>query len=868
MIRYALKRFRRGLGARPLLFLLTVAGVALGVASVVSVQLLNRGAIAAFRQGLSVTSGAADLVVRPRGGSLASSTLVEILATPGVADVRPVQRVSVQVRGPAGAPARHLEILGLDLLSGAGFLRPPSGEEGGEDMVGGSPTVQRELWTTPSLALSASVARDLGEFLGRTLEAGDRLTLGYGSEVREVTVAYVFPGDEGVAAMDLAWSQELFGAGLSQLNVSAAEAPAEGGPLSGATAPGAGGTPSGSSGPPSATSLADALAERLGPGVRITTPAEEGLEGEDLLSAFRLNLTALSLISVFVGAFLVYGTTRASLVRRRGELGVLRSLGASRAQLLALIAGEVAFLGVAGVAVGLPAGYFAARANLDAVSGTVTNLYLLDAIRTLPLPPTIVLLAIGTGLGAAGAGGALPAMETAGARIRTLLSGRERAANSTWSPSRLLLGGAGLLTAALVALATGWIHRGMATAFFLIGAIPLMTPAFIEGLTDWVRPRRLGLAYALKTLAHRLQSVGVAVAGLAVAVAMMVGITVMVASFRASLEGWIERTVRADVYVSAAAWRGDRDTPGLDRTLMDELAALPGVEAVDQIRGFQGRASGRPVALRGVHLAMLEPETRFQILDGADVPSTDGVYVSEPFARKAGLDPGDPVVIETPAGPVEATVIAVVRDYGSEAGAITMDAAQLEAWFGPGDPQGAALYVEPDTDLDDVLARVDALTRGYGLTVRSNRSLRENALRIFDQTFRITVVLQAMALLIATVGVTLTLIVLGTDEAGQLALYRALGASRGQIFRFFVAKGTAIAVLGSLLGTAAGLALAAVLVHVVNPAYFGWSLDTHVPLSTLAGQMAWVFVAAAAASSVPALDASRPASAALNPVEA
>ena len=862
MIRYALKRFLKGLGARPVLFVLTVAGVALGVASVVSVQLLNQGAIAAFRQGLAVTSGGADLVVRPVGGSLSSGALARALGTPGVTDVQPAQRVSVLIEGVGDAPVRYQEILGLDLLGGSTLFPQPVEGAGDSPREGPDATL---LWTGPGVALTESTARELAEHLGRPLALGDRLTLGHGTRTHEVRVAYVFPGEDLPALMDLAWSQELFGSGLTQLNVTVSQNPQDG----------EGPTPTRTTEPlaedaalAAIQDVAVALQERLGPGVRITTPSQEGLEGEDLLSAFRLNLTALSLISVFVGAFLVYGTTRASLVRRRGELGVLRSLGASRGQLLALIAGEVGFLGLAGVAIGLPAGYLAARANLDAVSGTVTNLYLLDAIRSLPLSPGVVLLAVATGLAAAAAGGALPAVETVGARIRSLLSGREGRPFSGWRPWKLLLGAAALWGAAGAVLATGWIHRGMATAFFLIGAVPLMTPAFIEALTRGVHPKRLGLAYALRTLAHRLQSVGVAVAGLAVAVAMMVGITVMVASFRASLSGWIERTVQADVYVSSAAWRGDRDTPGLDAGLVARMTGNPGVEAVDLVRGFRGRASGRPVALRGVRLDLLEPGTRFQVLRGSETQQASGVYVSEPFARKTGLGPGDAVAIETPEGVVQPPILAVVRDYGSEAGAITMDIGQMARWFGPGEPQGAALYVRDGVDADAVLAQVGDLTRGYGLSVRSNRALRENALQIFDQTFRITVLLQGMALLIATVGVTLTLIVLGTDEAGQLALYRALGATRGQVFRFFVAKGTVIAAIGAVLGTVAGLALAAVLVHVVNPAYFGWSLDTHVPVRTLMEQTVWVLAAAAVASLVPAASASRPASTALNPVEA
>ncbi|MGI9628365.1 MAG: ABC transporter permease, partial [Longimicrobiales bacterium] len=244
------------------------------------------------------------------------------------------------------------------------------------------------------------------------------------------------------------------------------------------------------------------------------------------------------------------------------------------------------------------------------------------------------------------------------------------------------------------------------------------------------------------------------------------------------------------------------------------------------------------------------------------------VYVSEPFARKTGLSVGDAFDLDTPQGTVSPRVAAVLRDYGNERGAITMDLGQMDRWFGAGDPHGAALYLDAGADLDEVTARVELAAAEYGVTVRPNRFLRANALEVFDQTFRITLILQAMALVVATVGVMLTLFVLGYDEAGVLALYRALGATRGQVFRFFVAKGIAIALIGTVLGLAAGAALAWLLIFVTNPSYFGWSLDAHVPGLQILGQVGWILGAAALASIYPAFLASRPQPRALNPIEA
>ena len=833
MVGYLWKQLRHRRRS-PLLFLLTVVGVALGVASVVTIQLLNRAAVAAFEETLEINTAAAGLIVRPYGPTLDETVLPAILATRGVEGADPLHETSVRLG--AGSPesgARHLTVLGIDLLSG----RVGSSIEMGAAIEAG------DLVSAPGIALPEATAADLG------LREGDEIVLGHGSRLHRISVAGVLPGGQASGVMDIAWSQDLFGPDLTQINVH--------------LAPGV-----------EAASVASLLQPRLGPGVRITTPTEEGLEGRGLLSAFRLNLTALSLISVFVGAFLVYGTTRATLVRRRGELGVLRSLGATRSQVLVVVLAEIAFLGVAGVLVGLPAGYLAARANVETVSGTLTNLYLLEAINELTVPTWVVALAVAVGVGSALLGGVLPALETVGSRIRSLLSSVPQYAHRELSPAHLAIAGVAVGAAALgVLFLSRWTHRGMVSAFLLMIALPLATPRVLDSLAQPFHPKRLGVAYAVRSLSHRLASAGVAVAGLAVAVTMMVGITVMVASFRASLSSWIEGTVRADIYVSAAAWRGDRDAPGLQPEVLDALREVEGVRVLDRVRGFTGRAEGTAISLRGVDLRQVPPSDRFQVLAGPAEPSTDGdgVYVSEPLARKAGLSPGDTIRLETPAGAAFPVVVSIVRDYGDERGAVTMDLTQMTRWFGPGDVHGAALYLEASegaADTDPVLADLRDRLGGYGLTIRSNRALRDNALRVFDQTFRITLVLQAMALLIAAVGVTLTLLVLGHDEAGTLALYRALGATRPQVFAVFTAKGAVIALAGTALGFVGGSALAALLIYVVNPTYFGWSLEPHVPVGQLLAQAAWIQVAAVLAGVIPALGASRPTASALNPVEA
>jgi putative ABC transport system permease protein len=177
--------------------------------------------------------------------------------------------------------------------------------------------------------------------------------------------------------------------------------------------------------------------------------------------------------------------------------------------------------------------------------------------------------------------------------------------------------------------------------------------------------------------------------------------------------------------------------------------------------------------------------------------------------------------------------------------------------FGEGPPSNAALHLLPGSDPEAAVARLRTDLREHALLVRSNRTLRAEVLAIFEQTFAVTRLLQGMGLVIAAAGVTLSLLVLARERRGELALYRALGASRPQLARIFLGRGLAIGVAGLALGAAGGAALALVLVHVVNPSFFGWTIGFHVPWARLAAQAGTILAAAAAASLHPSLVASR-----------
>jgi putative ABC transport system permease protein len=834
--RYLAAAAAKELRAGGALLALAAAGVALGVAAVLSIQLLNRSALGAFEGSLEAVSGEAEVSVLGWAGALPEDLLPAVLGTPGVRAAIPLYRVEVAIDGDSDG---SLEVLGVDLL--APVRVPWQLEQGALAAALGTPG-----WVavTPELARARRLAR--GDAL-RVTAGARRVALRVGALVDFRRIAPL--ASSRLAVMDVAQVQGLLGARgrLTQIDVLADEGV-------------------------SADALAAALEARLGGRARLATPEGREVEAAGLLGAFRLNLTALSLVSLLVGGFLVYASVQAALARRREELGVLRAVGATRGQVLGLVLAESAALGVAGTLAGLPLGWVLARANVEAVSGTLRNLYLLEGIERVAVTPGLLLLAGAVGVAGALAGAVLPALDAARRDPRALLSPVTLEERSGRAAGPLLAAGLAALAGAAgvhLALGAGRPWTAFVLALGVLAAVPLAAPAALGAAGRALAARgpgsrRLGIGFGLRSLRARPTSASVAAGALAVSVSMLVGVTVMVGSFRESVVRWLDRTLRADVYVTTPSWRRARAEATISAEIVARLGALPGVRAVDTLRQVQVPAAGRRITLSGIEAGLPGAEGRVELVAGAPSPAeafralaAGAALVSEPLARRAGLAPGGTLAVRTGQGEAALHIAGVYRDYGTEAGAALVDLGTFARLFGPGPPQNAALYLAPGEDAEAAVARARAALAEHALLVRSNRTLRAEVLAIFEQTFAVTRLLQVMGLVIAAAGITLSLLVLARERAGESALYRALGAERRQLFLVFLGRGLGIGAAGLALGAAGGLALALVLVHAVNPGFFGWTIGFHVPWDRLAGQAAAILAAAGAASVYPAARASR-----------
>ena len=832
MLRYFYRTVSAHWRTNPVLYGLTVLGVALGVASVISIRILNQSAVASFAAGVRAIGGPADIVVTGKGGRLPDPVYPRVRGTPGVAAAWPVFETTVPVEG---RPDTFVRLLGIDLLAPAqDFWKALSGLAPGAEA---GVAVRRRGW----VAVSPELATAMG------WKVGDRFEVRDGPHVRALRVGAFIDfqrwgasGSRRALVMDIAEAQSLLGGvgTLHRIGVKAAE-----------------GT--------DLAALAARIEDGLGGRVDAVTPSERTGQAQQLLGAFRLNLTALSLVSLLVGTFLVFSSMRACLVWQRREFGVLRSLGATPAQVLALILGEAALLGVMGVVIGIFAGYWTAIWNLDAVSSTLTNIYMLREIESLEVSGGTLVLAVFAGLGGALSGTLLPALDVWRRDTRTLLDTFPAQSAGTAGARNLFRLGLVLVAGTVAWYWLGgwrWRPSGFVLSTAVLLCLPLLAPWLVQRLTGRVRVPDFGFRYGVRSLGATLANTSFSVSSLAMAVCLLVGITLLVESFRETLVRWVDRSLRADVYVSAAV--GARPGPGaaLSPRLVERLASGPQVKGVDPLRRLFLRVGGRRVAVVGVDLRRPAEQRRLALLSGDDAVGRAlrdrGVLIGEPLSRSASLSVGDVVEIEGPEGAVRLPVSGIYRDY-TEGGSVTMDLGLMAENLGAGPLTSIALHLRSGADAEAVAAGIESRHPPGSLRVRSNRRLKDDVLHIFDQTFAVTRILQVMSLIIAACAITLTLLVVAQEKASEIALYRTLGAFRRQVFLLFVSKGTAMAFLGLALGFTGGIGLGVILIFVIQKSYFGWSIEWTWPWLPLAGEALAIVCAAVLASLYPAFKASR-----------
>jgi putative ABC transport system permease protein len=810
--------------AHPLLPLLNILGIAIGVAVFLSIQMANRGALASFQNAVGLVAGRANLEIR---GDLPEEIFPLVVKTPGITSATPL------VEGIATLPDKpgdYLRILGVDPFTGSSLrvfeLLDPAGEP-----------LDLEMWLREPQVIALPPGRDLPDEF-RVLAAGRSVILRHGFDLKTDDAAVA--SDPRIAAMDIGWAQQLLDLGgrLTSIQIRVDD-------------------------PLAMDAVIAALRSLAPPDAIIGPPARRGAETELMLAAFQLNLTALSLVSMVVGVYLIYNSLSATVVRRRHEIGILRANGATKLEVMALFLGEGLCCGLLGTSLGLVLAGPLAGILAAPVSQTVSSLYALVTIERPVLAPSQVLLAFAVGLGASLLAAWRPAAEAAACDPALVLRPGSRGDSFSHESRHWGIWGAVSLFFS-AALSWGTLHGGgkflgFASVALLIAGFSLLVPASVNLFARLVRGPGWMVRLSAQHLGRSLHRNAVTIAALAVAVAMTVSVSVMIHSFRASVTAWLGNTLVADLFIAPAA----NEIAGLQSFLPS--AAVDWVQRDSRVKELATfREMPVPWDEKTANLAIIEGSARGELDFVAGPPDARALFhqpgmvaVSESFANRHGTKPGDTLAFSSPKGLASFRVVGVIKDFTRDSGLVMIDRPNFRQFWSDErlhslsislrDPASSAAFAE------DFRA---AFGREGEFSIYTNSDLRRRVMEIFDQTFAVTSVLRAIAVVVAIAGVLLSLTTLVVEREREIGILRSQGASCAQVRGLILSEAAMIGLLSAIVGLLCGASMAMVLTWVINKAFFGWTIELRYPLAVILSTPLWIIPAALLAAWLPARRAS------------
>ena len=831
--------------------LATVLGVALGIAVVLAVRMANQSSVRSFETALEMVAGKTSLEIVGSGGGLREERLLELDWLERFGQISPV--IEGEARASFSSGDREwLKILGVDILRDE-TLRDYRLVQFAGRQQSPAPREFLELLSDPgAIVLTHKLARrhNLDPGSGLDLDIGDRReTLTVRGLLLDRGPARALNGT--FALMDIAAAQWLFGR-LGRIDRVDLRLKPEL-PIDQAEA---------------------AIAARLPEGLTVQRPSRRGRQVEKMLEAFHFNLTALSHIALLVGLFLIYNTVSLSVITRRREVGILRAVGGSRRQVAGLFLAEAGLLAALGCALGVLLGGWLARGALRLTGSTLDRLYIRSAAEPVSLGPEHLVLAFAVGIPLALLAALVPALEASRVAPTEAVRGAERIESrfrlswkQRWLPP--------ILSALAVAFACldsvdDIPLFGYAACLATVFAVAFLVPVvlhFSGRAGSWLTRRWTGVEALLANanLGGSIPRISISVAALAVSLSMVTAISIMIGSFRETVQYWVEQTLRADLFVAPATRSNVYSESSLSPEVVRVVAAEPRVAAVDPFTGFVIDYQGRRVLLGSGEFKVHLDRSGLLIKAPRQGPSAvraaigeDAAVVSESFALRHGKEVGDRLQLNTPLGRRAFEIAAVYYDYSSDQGVVVLDRSTFRKYFGDRPPRSLAVYLKEGLDPERVRAEIlAALPPESRVFVHTNASLKAEVLRIFDNTFTITYALEIIAVAVAILGVATTLVTLILDRKPELALLRWAGAEQRQIRKMVIIEAALLGAVSQGLGVVAGILLSLILVFVINVQSFGWTIQFHLPAGFLLQSSLLILLATALSGIYPAFRAGR-----------
>jgi putative ABC transport system permease protein len=607
----------------------------------------------------------------------------------------------------------------------------------------------------------------------------------------------------------------------------------------------------------------------LPPGVALQKVSEQNDTITEMTQAFRLNLTALSFLSLLVGMFLIYNTMTYAVISRRPLFGTLRCLGVTRREVFLLILVEAVAIGSIASAFGVLLGILLGQWAVEIVSRSINDLFFVISVRDVPIPVESLIKGFVLGVLTTLISSALPAWEAASVPPRSALSRSGLESKAFHSITLAATGGLALILTGTICLLTFTrsLELGFTGTFFIVLGSAMLVPFSTRLILRLVGTRlsilgsigRLAPSFASKSLSRTV----VAIMALMVAIAVSIGVGLMISSFRSTVITWLSTTLQGDIYLSVPDDVATSPFIPIDSTILIELEKNPGIERINLLRSVLVTAPMGQVQVSAVDDLDITEDLPFLSLEGSrdslwERMLSGELLISEPFAYRNNLSTGDSVDLMTSTGVVTFPIAGIFQDYGASQGKVMLALPVYRAAWQDQTITAISLELSANQDVSSLMESLKQnLLPLQSLEIILNKELRAEVLRVFDRTFVITSALQVLSILVAFIGVINAMLSIELDRQRELGILRAVGLTARQLWQLILAETGLLGFIAGVLAIPLGFVLAIILIYIINLRSFGWTLQMQVELGQIARAVLIALAAALLGGLFPARKISR-----------
>ncbi len=793
--------------------ILMVTGIMLGVAVIIGVDLANQSASRAFELSTNAITGRATHYLSAGSAGLSEEVYSNLKRNGFNHPAAPI--ISFYLTSPQLGGVT-LQAIGIDAFAEGSFRDFVNQENMGQ--AGISPS----FITTPNSVLISQFQADKYQ-----LELGSRFEIIVGGNSQTVSVAGLLTAAEKLdqralnelLIMDISTAQEISGK-LGVLDRIELILPNDQ--------------------PELYASIQRSLPENV---LLLAIDSRTGVVKE-LTNAFQVNLTALSLLALLVALFLIYNTMTFSVLQRRSMFGILRSLGMTRTNIFLLVIIEAFFVGAAGALLGTILGLILGRGTVGLVTQTINDLFFVSTVRDLPIPVSSIIKGIFIGITATMLTAAFPALEAVRIPPLSAISRSNQESGVNKNIPGISLSGliSILIGAGILVIPTRNLVVSFGGTFLIVVGIAMLIPLviifFMNGIAKFTERIWGSLGrIAPREVINSLSRTALAVAALMISVAVTIGVTVMINSFRLTVVTWLDQILQGDIYISVAGAPSGQPTSAIDPDIIKSLEDQAGINNIFTLQTSQVDSPKGPIqiaannnpndGLEQIYLSnLVPPEQIWSELESGSV------LISEPLMNRLQLpQQGGALELYTDQGLISFPVAGVFYDYSSSQGSALFAQAVYQDYWPDTNIAALSLILEPGIDVEHTAQKLrEDLAGGQNLLIRPNQSIRQETLDIFERTFTITASLQIMTTLVAFIGILSALMTLQMDKKRQLGVLRALGLTGKQLWTLVLLETGLMGTVAGLTALPTGYILSLILIYIINQRSFGWTLQMNLSI--------------------------------------